>query len=74
LVTTPTLGRLRAVGPYRSLIRQAMIRVGLERTTSLMTEEISMQKTHSHKLLFSGAVPDPEAIRLPAVADNAVSV
>jgi hypothetical protein len=39
-----------------------------------MTEEIPMQTTHSHKLLFGGAVPDPRAIRLPAVADNAVSV
>lgn len=74
LVTTRTFGRLRAVVPYRSLIRRAMIWLGLERTTALMTEEISMQKTHSHKPLFSGVVPDPRAIRLPAVADNAVSL
>jgi len=39
-----------------------------------MTEEISMQTMHSHKLLLSGAVPDPKTIRLPAIADNAVSV
>ena len=74
LMTTFTLGRPRAVGPYRSLIRRAMIWLGLEHTTSLMTEEISMQTMHSHKLLLSGAVPDPKTIRLPAIADNAVSV
>ena len=48
-----------------------MIWLGLERTTSLMTEEITM---HSRKHLFSGAVPDPKEIRLPAIADKAVAL
>ena len=67
-------GRLRAVGPYRSLIRRAMMELGLDRTTSLMTEEISMQTMDRRKHLFGGAVPDPKAIRLPAVVDDAVFV
>ena len=48
-----------------------MIWLALERTTSLMAEEITM---YSRKYLFSGAVPDPEAIRPPAIADKVVSV
>jgi hypothetical protein len=36
-----------------------------------MTEEITM---YSRKHLSSGAAPDPKAIRLPVIADNAVSV
>jgi hypothetical protein len=36
-----------------------------------MTEEITM---HRRKHLSCGAVPDPKAIRLPVIADNAVSV
>jgi hypothetical protein len=51
-----------------------MIWLGLERTTSPTTEEISMQTMHRRKHVSSGAVPDPKAIRLPAIADGAVSV
>ena len=51
-----------------------MMELGPERTTSPMTEEISMQTMHRRKYLSCGAVPDPEAIRLPAIADDAVSV
>ena len=48
-----------------------MVWLALERTTSLMAEEITM---YSRKYLLSSAVPDPEAIRPPVIADNAVSV
>jgi hypothetical protein len=48
--------------------------LGLERPTSLMTDEISMQTTHWREHVSNAAVPHPMPIRLPAVADDAVSV
>ena len=51
-----------------------MMELEPERMTSPMTEEISMQTMHWRKHLACGAIPDPEAIRLPAIADDAVSV
>jgi len=51
-----------------------MMELRLERTTSPMTEEISMQTMHWRRHVSSGSVPDPKAIRLPAIADDVVFV